>query len=49
MSQFGKDKDDNVVTLQEVLEKNERNIEEINPLSFIGALRWNEVINVKLL
>ena len=28
MSQFGKDKDDNVVTLQEVLENNERNIEE---------------------
>ena len=28
MSQFGKDKDDNVVTLQEILENNERNIEE---------------------
>lgn len=28
MSQFGKDKDDNVVTLQEVLENNERNIED---------------------
>ena len=28
MNQFGKDKDDNVVTLQEVLENNERNIEE---------------------
>ncbi len=28
MSLFGKDKDDNVVTLQEVLENNERNIEE---------------------
>lgn len=28
MSRFGKDKDDNVVTLQEVLENNERNIEE---------------------
>ena len=28
MSQYGKDKDDNVVTLQEVLENNERNIEE---------------------
>ncbi len=29
MSLFGKDKDDNVVTLQEVLENNERNIEEV--------------------
>lgn len=28
MNQFGKDKDDNVVTLQEVLVNNERNIEE---------------------
>ena len=29
MSQYGKDKEDNVVTLQEVLENNERNIEEV--------------------
>ena len=29
MSQYGKDKDDNVVTLQEVLENNDRNVEEI--------------------
>lgn len=29
MSQYGKDKDDNVVTLQEVLENNERNVEEV--------------------
>ncbi len=28
MNLFGKDKDDNIVTLQEVLENNERNIEE---------------------
>ena len=28
MNQFGKDKDDNVVTLQEVLENDERSIEE---------------------
>lgn len=28
MNQYGKDKDDNVVTLQEVLENNERNIED---------------------
>lgn len=28
MSPYGKDKDDNVVTLQEVLENNERNIED---------------------
>ena len=28
MSQFGKDKDDNVVTLQEVLENDDRNIED---------------------
>ena len=29
MNLYGKDKDDNIVTLQEVLENNERNIEEI--------------------
>ena len=29
MSQHGKDKDDNVVTLQEVLENSDRNVEEI--------------------
>lgn len=29
MSQYGKDKDDNVVTLQEVLENSGRNVEEI--------------------
>ena len=29
MNRSGKDKDDNVVTLQEVLENNERNIEEV--------------------
>lgn len=28
MNQFGKDKDDNIVTLQEVLENNERSIED---------------------
>ena len=28
MNPFGKDKDDNIVTLQEVLENNERNIED---------------------
>ena len=28
MNQYGKDKDDNVVTLQEVLENSERNIED---------------------
>ena len=28
MNQFGKDKDDNIVTLQEVLENKERNIED---------------------
>lgn len=28
MNQFGKDKDDNVVTLQEVLENDERNVED---------------------
>ena len=28
MNRYGKDKDDNVVTLQEVLENNERNIED---------------------
>ena len=29
MSQYGKDKDDTVVTLQEVLENSDRNVEEI--------------------
>lgn len=29
MSQYGKDKDENVVTLQEVLENSDRNVEEI--------------------
>lgn len=29
MSQYCKDKDDNVVTLQEVLENSDRNVEEI--------------------
>ena len=29
MSQYGKDKDDNVVTLQEVLENSDRNVQEI--------------------
>ena len=29
MSQYGNDKDDNVVTLQEVLENSDRNVEEI--------------------
>lgn len=29
MSQYGKDKDDNVVTLQEVIENSDRNVEEI--------------------
>ena len=29
MSQYVKDKDDNVVTLQEVLENSDRNVEEI--------------------
>ena len=29
MSQYGKDKDDNVVTLREVLENSDRNVEEI--------------------
>ena len=28
MNQFGKDKDDNIVTLQEVLENNDRNVED---------------------
>lgn len=34
MNQFGKDKDDNVVTLQEVLENDEKNIEEEVDLKF---------------
>ena len=34
MSRFGKDKDDNVVTLQEILENDERNIEDTIDLKF---------------
>ena len=34
MNLFGKDKDDNVVTLQEVLENNERSIEDEIDLQF---------------
>ena len=34
MNLFGKDKDDNVVTLQEILENDERNIEDTIDLKF---------------
>ncbi len=34
MNLFGKDKDDNVVTLQEVLENDERNIEDEVDIKF---------------
>ena len=34
MNRFGKDKDDNVVTLQEILENDEKNIEDTIDLKF---------------
>ena len=34
MNLFGKDKDDNVVTLQEILENDEKNIEDVIDLKF---------------
>ena len=43
MSRYGKDKDDNVVTLQEVLENNERNIEEEVDIKMKIALLYDKM------
>ena len=46
MNQFGKDKDDNVVTLQEVLENNERNIEEVVDIKMKIKLLYEKMKDV---
>ena len=46
MSQFGKDKDDNVVTLQEILENDEKNIEDAIDLKFKVAELYKKMKNV---
>lgn len=46
MSQFGKDKDDNVVTLQEVLENDEKNIEETVDFKFKVKELYNKMKNI---
>ena len=44
MSQYGKDKDDNVVTLQEVLENSDRNVEEIVDIKMKVKLLYEKKI-----
>lgn len=46
MNRFGKDKDDNVVTLQEVLENNERNIEEEVDIKMKIKLLYEKMKNI---
>lgn len=46
MNLFGKDKDDNVVTLQEVLENDERNIEDTVDLKFKVKELYSKMKNV---
>ena len=43
MSQYGKDKDDNVVTLQEVLENSDRNVEEIVDIKMKVKLLYDKM------
>lgn len=43
MSLFGKDKDDNVVTLQEVLENDDRNIEDVVDLKMKIKKLYNKI------
>ena len=43
MSQYGKDKDDNVVTLQEVLENSDRNVEEIVDIKMKVKLSYEKM------
>ena len=46
MNQYGKDKDDNVVTLQEILENDERNIEDTVDLKFKIKELYNKIKNI---
>lgn len=46
MSQYGKDKDDNVVTLQEILENDEKNIEDTVDFKFKVKELYNKMKNV---
>ena len=46
MSLFGKDKDDNVVTLQEVLENDERSVEEAVDLKMKVKLLYEKMKSV---
>lgn len=46
MSQYGKDKDDNVVTLQEVLENSDRNVEEIVDIKMKVKLLYEKMKNL---
>ena len=46
MNLYGKDKDDNVVTLQEVLENNERNIEEEVDIKMKIKILYDKMKNV---
>ena len=48
MSQYGKDKDDNVVTLQEVLENSDRNVEEIVDIKMKVKLLYEKKMGVHL-
>lgn len=46
MSLYGKDKDDNVVTLQEILENDEKNIEETVDFKFKVKELYNKMKNI---
>ena len=46
MNQFGKDKDDNVVTLQEILENDEKNIEDTIDLKFKIKELYKKIKNI---
>ncbi len=46
MNLFGKDKDDNVVTLQEILENDEKNIEEAVDLKFKIKELYNKMKDI---
>lgn len=46
MNLYGKDKDDNIVTLQEILENDERNIEDTVDLKFKIKELYNKIKNI---
>lgn len=46
MNQYGKDKDDNIVTLQEILENDEKNIEDTIDLKFKIKELYNKIKNI---